>query len=175
MSQVMFLTLSTLAFFQDFHKNSRSAMRNPANMPPIKTTNTPPTLVTPSAFAFLLFLLSSSLQAPPLFSFHHLVYNFDIFWFSWKNIISLDKYSFHGESVKIGKNNLNRGSYTSDHFIRIFRWRRETGFSPPVKYFTDRSKAVLLMWIFYVFLSCVCYAFVCVCIYVPCGHLLGKG
>ena len=29
---------------------------------------------------------------------------------------------------------------------------------------------------FYVFfLSCVCYAFVCVCLYVPCGHLLGKG
>ena len=25
--------------------------------------------------------------------------------------------------------------------------RRETGFSPPVKYFTDRSKAVLLLWI----------------------------
>ena len=24
-------------------------------------------------------------------------------------------------------------------------------------------------------LSCVCYAFVQVCLYVPCGHLLGKG
>ena len=24
------------------------------------------------------------------------------------------------------------------------------------------------------FLSCVCYAFVCVCLFVPCGHLLGK-
>ena len=40
-------------------------------------------------------------------------------------------------------------------------WRRESDLSPPVKYFTDRSKAVLLLWIFYVFLSCVCYAFVC--------------
>ena len=39
----------------------------------------------------------------------------------------------------------------------------------------DRSKAVLLLWIFRVFLSCVYYAFVCVCLYVPCGHLLGKG
>ena len=49
-------------------------------------------------------------------------------------------------------------------------------FSTPVKYFTDRSKAVLLLWIFYVcFLSCVCYAFVRVCLYVPWGHLLGKG
>ena len=36
-----------------------------------------------------------------------------------------------------------------------------TGLSPPVKYFTDRSKAVLLLWIFYVFvLSYVCYVFV---------------
>ena len=24
------------------------------------------------------------------------------------------------------------------------------------------------------FLFCVCYAFVCVCVYVPCGQLLGK-
>ena len=50
------------------------------------------------------------------------------------------------------------------------------GLSPPVKYFTDRSKAVLLLWIFYVFvLSYVCYVFVHVCLYVLCGHLLGKG
>ena len=28
--------------------------------------------------------------------------------------------------------------------------RHETGLSPPVKYFTDRSKAVLLLWIIYV-------------------------
>ena len=54
-------------------------------------------------------------------------------------------------------------------------WRCETGLSHPVKYCTDRSKAVLLLWIFYVFLSCVCYAFVCVCLFVPSGHLLGKG
>ena len=45
-------------------------------------------------------------------------------------------------------------------------WRRETGLSPPVKYFTDRSKAVLLLWIIYI---------LCVCLFVPCGHLLGKG
>ena len=44
--------------------------------------------------------------------------------------------------------------------------------SPPVKYFTDRSKAVLLLWIFYVFvLSCVCYvlcASVYMCFLVTC-------
>ena len=28
---------------------------------------------------------------------------------------------------------------------------------------------------FMLFLSCVCYAFVCVCLLMPCGHLLGKG
>ena len=54
--------------------------------------------------------------------------------------------------------------------------RRETGLSPPVKYFTDRSKAVLLLWKFYVFvLSCVCYVFVHVYLYVLCGHMVGKG
>ena len=41
-----------------------------------------------------------------------------------------------------------------------------------VKYFTDRSKAVLLLWIFYVFvLSCVCYvlcASVYMCFVVTC-------
>ena len=30
------------------------------------------------------------------------------------------------------------------------------------------------LWIFYVFLSCICYAFVRVSLYVPCGHLLRK-
>ena len=46
----------------------------------------------------------------------------------------------------------------------------------PVRYFTDHSTTVLLLWIFYIFfLSCVCYAFVRVCLYVPCGHLLGMG
>ena len=28
---------------------------------------------------------------------------------------------------------------------------------------------------FMLFLSCVCYAFVCACLLIPCGHLLGKG
>ena len=46
----------------------------------------------------------------------------------------------------------------------------------PITVYTDHSKAVLLLWIFYVFvLSYVCYVFVCVSLYVLCGHLLGKG
>ena len=53
---------------------------------------------------------------------------------------------------------------------------RSTDKTTLVKYFTDRSKAVLLLWIFYVFvMSCVCYVFVRVCLYVLCGDLLGKG
>ena len=47
---------------------------------------------------------------------------------------------------------------------------------PPVKYFTGRSGAVLLLWIFCVFvLSCVCCVFVRVCLIVLCGRLLGGG
>ena len=40
----------------------------------------------------------------------------------------------------------------------------------------DRSKAVLLLWIFYVFvLFCVCYVFVRVCLYVLLWSPAGKG
>ena len=60
----------------------------------------------------------------------------------------------------------------STYELRV-RLCHETGLSPPVKYCTDRSKVVLLLWIIYVFLSFVCYAFVRVCLFVPCGHLLG--
>ena len=50
-----------------------------------------------------------------------------------------------------------------------------TGLSPPVKYFTVCSKAVLLLWIIYVISVLFCYAFVRVCLLMHCGHLLGKG
>ena len=66
--------------------------------------------------------------------------------------------------------------YLDPNLNKGWGWRCETGLSPRVKYLTDRSKTVLLLWIFYVFiLSCVCYVFLCVCLYVLCGHLLGKG
>ena len=44
--------------------------------------------------------------------------------------------------------------------------RRETGLSPPVKYFTDRSKAVLLLWILYVFFCLVCLLCLCVHLFI---------
>ena len=53
---------------------------------------------------------------------------------------------------------------TSELRVRLARLNR---FKPSSKIF---------YWPFYVFvLSCVCYVFVRVCLYVLCGHLLGKG
>ena len=44
--------------------------------------------------------------------------------------------------------------------------RCKNGFGPPVKYFTDRSKAVLLLWIFNVFF-CLAFAMpLCASVYV---------
>ena len=60
--------------------------------------------------------------------------------------------------------------------LRVRLARRETGLSPPVKYFTDSSKAVLLLWIFYVFvLSRDCYVFVHVCFICALWSPAGKG
>ena len=47
----------------------------------------------------------------------------------------------------------------------------ETGLSPPLKYFTDRSKAVLLLWILYVFFCLVFAMPLCA----PVSMCLGKG
>ena len=51
--------------------------------------------------------------------------------------------------------------------LRVRLARLDTGLSPPVTYFTDRSKAALLLWIIYVFsvLSCasVYWSFVVTC------------
>ena len=41
----------------------------------------------------------------------------------------------------------------------------ETGLSPPVKYFTDHSKAVLLLWIFYDFFCLVFALSLCASVY----------
>ena len=62
---------------------------------------------------------------------------------------------------------------TSELMARLAPWN---WFKPSSKIFYwpfqgGASFADLLCF----FLSCVCYAFVHVCLYVPCGHLLGKG
>ena len=49
-------------------------------------------------------------------------------------------------------------------------------FKPSSKIFYWSFQGGTSLWIFGVFvLSCVCYVFVRVCLYVFCGHLLGKG
>ena len=50
-------------------------------------------------------------------------------------------------------------------------------FKPSSKIFllTVRSKVVLLLSIIYVISVLFCYAFMHVCLLMPCGHLLGKG
>ena len=47
-------------------------------------------------------------------------------------------------------------------------------FNPSSKIFYWPVQGGTFLWIFYVFLSCVCYVFVRFCLYVPSGHLLGK-
>ena len=47
------------------------------------------------------------------------------------------------------------------HLNKGWGWRCLTSLSPPVKYFTERSKAVLLWWIFYVFCSVLCLLCLC--------------
>ena len=96
-----------------------------------------------------------------------LLYLLFISWFicSWRWCI--DKLGvFHANQIYI---------CLDPHLNYKWGWRRETGLSLPVKYCTDRSKVVLLLCIFYVFLSCVCYAVVCACLFVAWGHLLGRG
>ena len=58
---------------------------------------------------------------------------------------------------------------TSELRVRLAPWN---WFKPSSKIFDWPFQ----LWIFYAFfLSCVSYAFVRVCLYVPCGHLWGKG
>ena len=87
----------------------------------------------------------------------------------WLNVLGDDEWIIRGLSCTP---NIYVSWSTSELRVRLALWNR---FKTSSKYFTDRSKAVLLLWIIYVFLPCICYAFVLVCLNVSCGHLLGKG
>ena len=52
----------------------------------------------------------------------------------------------------------NVSSTTSELRVRLAPWN---WFKPPVKYFTDRSKTVLLLWIFLWFVSVLCLLCLC--------------
>ena len=61
---------------------------------------------------------------------------------------------------------LSRLYHVAESICRIYN-KVGASLSPQVKYFTDHSKAVLLLMILYVFvLSCVCYVFLRICLYV---------
>ena len=70
--------------------------------------------------------------------------------------------NYHSHSAfKITPKYVNQSSE-----LRVRLARHETGLSPPVKCFTNRYKAVLLLWIFYTFsvlwLLCLCVRlFIC--------------
>ena len=83
-------------------------------------------------------------------------------------ILNCSKQS-HYESLIICTHNtfLEKPESYADYHTRLWylshyaqKWRRETSLSPLVKYLTDRSQAVLLLWIIYVIsvllLLCFC-------------------
>ena len=58
--------------------------------------------------------------------------------------------------------------------LKVRLARRETGLSPPVKYFTDHSKSELLLWIFIAFFSvlrllCLCEGLFICALWSPAG------
>ena len=65
--------------------------------------------------------------------------------------------------------------------VLIHIWiQGEVGAVKPVKALQQNILMTVPRWFFFCgsftfFLSCFCYAFVRVCLFVPCGHLLGKG
>ena len=55
--------------------------------------------------------------------------------------------------------------FTVESLSLLYCWRHETGLSPPVKYFTDRSNTVILLWIIYRFFSVLCLLCLWVSVY----------
>ena len=79
------------------------------------------------------------------------------FQFSVKNV--LEGKSIHSEIDKLEDCSFQKGI--------LLAWK---GFLPVPDFQGGTSFVDILC-----FLSCVCYAFVRVCLFVPCGNLLGKG
>ena len=53
---------------------------------------------------------------------------------------------------------IKRSKVTDYAALKVRLERHKTGLSPPVKYFTDCSKAALLLWIFYGFFFYLAFA-----------------
>ena len=98
----------------------------------------------------------------------------DTIWESDKITIRHHKHQPRGQILQIVSHCLTAWFKSSLDKIN-WDWRRETGLSSPVKYFTDRSKGVLFLWIICVCVCVLCFSCIRVCSLQPCGHLLGKG
>ena len=88
-------------------------------------------------------------------------------WESFKSVTRKDKLGSFWNHRGLDK------PYDTAVMLRVRLARRKTGLNTPVKYFTDRSKAVLILWIFYVFF-CLAFAMpLCASVYM-CKAKRGK-
>ena len=95
---------------------------------------------------YLLYFFCSGIQCYLLFS-PYLCFN---------SFLYLDLYVLGDDAL------ISKGSFMQANYLCVLS--------------TSDLRTTSFLWIFYYFfLSCVCYAFLSVCFYVPCGHLLGKG
>ena len=85
-----------------------------------------------------------------------LLYLLIISWFICSRRWCIDKLG-----VFLCKSNIYVSWSTSELRVRLVRCK--TGLSPPVKYFTDRSKVVFLLWIFF---SVFCLLCLCACLFI---------
>ena len=93
--------------------------------------------------------------------------SFFLSWFTCSGRWCIDKSGvFHANQISM---------CLGPHLNLGWGWCSETGLSPPVEYFTDRQRRYFFCGSFMFFLSCVCYPFVRVCLFVSCCHLLVKG
>ena len=91
-----------------------------------------------------------------------LLYLLVISWFICSGRWCIDKLGvFHAKQISM---------CLDPHLNYGWGWRNETSISPPVKYFTDRSKVELLLWIFFFCLVFVMplYVSVYLCLVVIC-------
>ena len=89
------------------------------------------------------------------------------------HIFAKRKYQQRHNTKKCRPINENQDLLTRISFSKSLSSFSTQHSSPPVNIFTDRSK-MLLLWIIYVISVLFCYAFMHVCLLMPCGHLLGK-
>ena len=93
--------------------------------------------------------------------------------FAYLSILILSSYWYAKRRRWFAEHHFGRSRSCKPNELRVRLAHHETGLSPPVKYFTDCSKAVLLLWIFYVFsvlrLLCLCARLFIYALWSPAG------